>query len=294
MRRGDGVRAGTRSPRGGGAGRTGARPPRGGASRLIRAGVWLTGVLVVALGLAQIFLPKLAASKISSRLGKYGHVQSVHVSAWPAIELLWGHADSVTVRARNLQVSPGQTGKLLYEARGLDRLDLTSATTREGPLALHDVSFHKRGRKLHAQARVSSADVKAALPAGFDVQLLASSGGQVEVRASGGLFGVGASVVAVAQASNGKLIVQPRGFLVQALKLTLFSDQHVYVEAVSASATDGGLGDGGSGLAGAGAGAGGGGGASGGGVAGAGGGAGAGAGNGAGAGYVLSIDASLR
>jgi LmeA-like phospholipid-binding len=282
MRRGDGVRAGTRSPRGGGAGRTRARPLRGGASRLIRAGAWLTGVLVVALGLAQIFLPKLAASKISSRLGRYGHVQSVHVSAWPAIELLWGRADSVTVHARDLRVSPGQTGKLLYEARGLDKLDLTSATTREGPLPLHDVSFHKRGRKLHARARVSSADVKAALPAGFDVQLLGSSGGQVEVRASGGLFGVGASVDAVAQASNGKLVVQPRGFLVQALKLTLFSDPHVYVEAVSASATGGGLGGGGSGVAGAGGGGA------------AGGGAGAGAGGGAGAGYVLSIDASLR
>lgn len=283
MRRGDGVRVSRRPSRGGGAGRRGARTRRAGGSRggrVIRAGAWLTGVLVVALGLAQIFLPKLAASKISSRLGKYGHVESVHVSAWPAIELLWGHADSVTVHARDLQVSPGQTGQLLYEARGLDRLDLTSATTREGPLPLHDVSFHKRGRKLHAQARVSSADVKAALPAGFDVQLLGSSGGQVEVRASGGLFGVGASVDAVAQASNGKLVVQPRGFLVQALKLTLFSDPHVYVEAVGASATGGGLG--GSGLAGAGGGGA------------AGGGAVAGAGGGAGAGYVLSIDASLR
>ncbi|HEY2572328.1 MAG TPA: hypothetical protein VGI27_12690, partial [Solirubrobacteraceae bacterium] len=134
-----------------------------------------------------------------------------------------------------------------------------------------------------AQAHVSSADVRAALPAGVDVQLLGSSGGQVEVRASGGLFGVGASVDAVAQASNGKLVVQPRGFLVQALKLTLFSDPHVYVEAVGASTTGDGLGGGASGLAGAGGGGGG-----------AGGGAVAGAGGGARAGYVLSIDASLR
>jgi hypothetical protein len=231
-----------------------------GPSRLIRFALWLAGVLIVALGLAQIFLPKLAASRISSRLGKYGKVQSVHVSAWPAIELLWGDADAVTVRAGSLKVSPGQTGKLLWDARGLDRLDLTAASTREGPLPLHDVSFHKRGRKMHAQARVSSADVKAALPEGFAVQLLASANGQVEVRASGGLFGVGASVDAVAQASNGKLVVQPRGFLVEALKLTLFSDPHVYVEAVGASATGAAGEEDGE----------------------------------AGAGYVLSIDASLR
>ena len=35
------------------------------------------------------------------------------MKAWPAVELLWGHADSVKVRARNLEVSPAQTGKLL-------------------------------------------------------------------------------------------------------------------------------------------------------------------------------------
>jgi hypothetical protein len=246
MRRGEGGKAGVRSPRGGGAG------------RLIRFALWLAGALVVALGLAQIFVPKLAASRISSRLGKYGQVQSVHVSAWPAIELLWGHADSVTVHARELKVSPGQTGRLLWQARNLERLDLTSPSTREGPLPLHEVSFHKRGRKLRAQARVSSQDIKAALPPGFDVQLLGSAGGQVQVRASGGLFGLGAAVEAVAQASDGKLVVQPRGFLVEALRLTLFSDPHVYVEGVAASAIAGG------------------------------------AGAGAGTEYLLSIDASLR
>jgi hypothetical protein len=93
---------------------------RGGArGRPLRLALWLLGALVVALGLVQVFLPKLAASRISSRLGKYGDVQSVHVSAFPAIELLWGDADAVTVHARSLSVSPAQTGKLLHEASGL-------------------------------------------------------------------------------------------------------------------------------------------------------------------------------
>ncbi len=226
--------------------------------RPLRFALWLVGALVVALGLAQVFLPKLAASRISSRLGKYGQVRSVHVSAWPAVELLWGHADAVTVHARSISVSPAQTGKLLHEARGLHDLDLTADTTRVGPLPLHDVSLRKRGAKLHAQASLSEADVKAALPPGYDVQLLSSSCGQVQVRASGGLFGVGASVDAVAQASQGKLIVRPQGFPLEALKLTLFSDPHVYVEGIGARRT--GAGGGGAGDA----------------------------------GYVLSIDASLR
>jgi hypothetical protein len=67
------------------------------------------------------------------------------------------------------------------------------------------------------------------------VRLLHSEGGRVEVQATGGLFGVDASVNAVAYASEGKLVARPQGFLVQALKLTLFSDPRVYVEGVGAS-----------------------------------------------------------
>ena len=40
-----------------------------------------------------------------------------------------------------------------------------------------------------------------------------SEEGTVEVRASGGLFGVSASVEAVAQAENGKLVARPTGLL---------------------------------------------------------------------------------
>ena len=205
-----------------------------GRGRPLRFALWLLGALVVALGLAQVFLPKIAAGRISSRLSKYGDVQSVHVSAFPAIELLWHDADAVTVHARTLSVSPAQSGKLLHEASGLAKIDLTADSTREGPLALHDVRLSKRGRKLQAQATASEADVKAALPQGFAVQLLGSSGGKIEVRASGGLFGVGATVDAVAEAEDGKLVVRPRGFLVEALRLTLFSDPRVRIEGVGA------------------------------------------------------------
>ncbi len=104
-----------------------------------------------------------------------------------------------------------------------------------GSLRLTDASLRKRGSALSAQALTSEADVKAALPPGFGVQLLRSEDGEVEVQATGGLFGVGASVNAVAGASEGKLVAHPLGFLVEALQLTLFSDPHVYVEGVGAS-----------------------------------------------------------
>ena len=204
-----------------------------GKPRKIAAG--LAGAVVLVLVLAQVLLPRIAASRISSRVGRYGTVQSVSVSAWPAVELLWGSADSVRVRARSLALSPAQAAKLLWEARGTASMDVSAESVQLGSLRLSDASLRKRGNALSAQALTTEADVKAALPAGFDVQLLRSEGGEVEVQASGALFGVGASVDAVAGASEGKLVAHPLGFLLEALQLTLFSDPHVYVEGVGAS-----------------------------------------------------------
>jgi hypothetical protein len=162
-------------------------------------------------------------------------VQSVSVSAWPAVELLWGSVGSVRVRAKSLALSPSQAASLLWEARGTTSMDVSAESVRLGSLRLSDASLRKRGSALTAQALTSEADVKAALPAGFGVRLLRSGGGQVEVQATGGLFGVDASVDAVAGAREGKLVAHPLGFLLEALQLTLFSDPHIYVEGVGAS-----------------------------------------------------------
>ena len=186
--------------------------------------------------LAQIFLPAIAASRVRARVGKYGTVRSVSVKAWPAVELLWGKAESAKVTAGSLAISPAQTVKLLEEARGVKRMSLTAESVKEGPLRLHDASFEKQGDALKGQARISHADAKQALGEGVEVQLLNSHDGQVEVSASGGLFGVKTSVDAVARAQEGKLVVRPLGFLLEGLKLTLFSNPHVHIEGVGAVA----------------------------------------------------------
>jgi hypothetical protein len=116
---------------------------------------------------------------------------------------------------------------------------LTAASASEGPLSVSDVRLSKHGRELHASAFASAADVRAALPPGFDVQLLSSENGAVEVRASGGLFGIGASVDAVAEAREGKLIVHPRGGLIETLRLTLFDEPDVELQSLAARAATG-------------------------------------------------------
>ena len=198
-----------------------------------RIGLVVAGVVLLVI--AQLLLPWLAARRISSRVGRYGKVLSVSVSAWPVLELLWGHADSVRVRAKSLALSPAQVGSLLWEARATSSIDVSAESVQLGQLRVSDGSLRKRGSALSAQALTSEADVAAALPSGFGVRLLRSEGGEVEVRATGGLFGIGASVNAVAGASDGKLVAHPLGFLIEGLQLTLFSDPHVYVEGVGAS-----------------------------------------------------------
>lgn len=207
----------------------------GGSHGKVRITLWLVGALLALLVLAQVFLPKIAVSRIRSRVGRYGTVQSVSVSAWPALKLLWGSVDSVRVKAGSLTLSPAQAGKLLWEARGTGNMDVSAESVKVGPLRVSDASLRKRGSALTAQALASEADVRAALPAGFGVRLLRSEGGEVEVQATGGLFGVNASVNAVAGASNGKLVAHPLGFLIEGLRLTLFADPHVFVEGVGAS-----------------------------------------------------------
>jgi LmeA-like phospholipid-binding len=205
----------------------------GGAMKIAGLGV---GLVVILLVVAQIVLPRVAASRIRSRVGRYGQVQSASVSAWPAVKLLWGDADSVRVRASGLKLSPKQAAALLWEGRGVGQMDIDATSVKVGPLAVAGAHLRKRGASLEGEAVATDAQAKAALPAGVGVSLLGSEGGKVQVRVSGGLFGVGASVQAVAEASEGRLIAHPVGFLLEGFRLTLFSDAHVHVVSVGASA----------------------------------------------------------
>ena len=157
------------------------------------------------------------------------------VSAWPAVKLLWGEVDSVKVRAGSISLSTSQAAKLLWEAHGVNKMDLSAESVKVGSLRVEDAVLRKRGSTMEATARTGQADVRAALPEGLEVKLLDSREGQVEVQAGGGLFGVDTSVDALAGGSEGKLVAHPLGLLLEGFQLTLFADPHVFVEGVGAS-----------------------------------------------------------
>ncbi|MGA8365529.1 MAG: LmeA family phospholipid-binding protein [Solirubrobacteraceae bacterium] len=200
--------------------------------------------IVVLLVLAQLLAPGIAARVVRGKVEKYGSVKSVQVKAWPAVKLAWRHADEVRVSAGRLKFEPDQAVALLKEAKGTDRVRTSVESVEVNGLRLTGAKFEKHGSALRAEAVISEEDIKRALPEGFEVALVKSEGGTVEVRASGGLFGVGASVDAVAQAEDGKLVARPTGLLLSALKLTLFENPSLYVEGVEARALADGQGEG--------------------------------------------------
>jgi len=208
---------------------------RGGGPRAIRLLAGAAALVLVLLVVAQLVLPRIAASRISSRVGRYGHVSHVSVSAWPAVKLLWGDADSVTVRAGSLALSPAQAAALLWEGRGVNDMRISATAVRIGGLALSGATLRKRGAQLEARARTTEAAADQALGEGADVRLIGSGSGRVRVAVSGTLLGVGATVAAVAEAQGGELIAHPEGLLLEGFRLTLFSDRHVHVEGVAAS-----------------------------------------------------------
>lgn len=210
--------------------------------RMGRVAIGAVAAVVAVLVLAQLFGPAIAARVVKGKVGRYGTVRSVSVKAWPAIELLWRHAEEVRVQAGALRLSSGQAVGLLGEGSTTAKVYAHAEAVEVDGVRLTDTTFVKDGSKLWAQGAMSAADVARALPPGVQVALVSSAEGRVRVRASGGLFGVSASIEAVAYASDGELAASPVAFPLSALKLTLLDNPQVYVEGVHARALSPGAG----------------------------------------------------
>lgn len=214
---------------------------RTGARRPVRIALGAAGGVLVLLVVAQLLLPGIAARIARDQIGKYGSVRSVSLRAFPAIELLWGRADSADVRAGALHLDVSQLDSLIPRLRGVQRLDMSADSLHVGQFQLQRALIQKRGSAIELRGTIDQADVQSALPAGTQAQLSETAQGGVEVRVRGSLFGIGASLSATLAAQDGKLVAQPKGIPFAGLaRLTLFSDEHLYVESVDLSREQGG------------------------------------------------------
>lgn len=235
---------------------TGTRTRR--ASRWRVAGAFVAGLLLL-LALAQIVLPRIAVERLRSRLSAHGSVLAVSVSAFPAIELLWGQADSVTVRMGSYRDSPAagrprarghkdsppaldRLGDFLASTGDTDSLDARAGSVQLGRLILEDAVLSKRGDQLAASGLLTRSRLQAALPRSLSLDPLASSGGSLLFRGGVELAGIHATTVARLRARHGALVVQPDvgGAFPGFLSITVYRDPRVYVESISTRRTSGG------------------------------------------------------
>jgi hypothetical protein len=111
----------------------------------------LVALVLVALGAAQLVLPRVAEARIRDRLDAVGSVRSVHVSAFPAIKLLFGRADSVRVTMDQASVGRITGGSELFSRIGdVGTVDARVDRLTVGPLLLQNAHVEKRGSALRA------------------------------------------------------------------------------------------------------------------------------------------------
>ena len=201
----------------------------------------LAGVVLMVLIVAQLVLPEIAASRLRDQLGRSGTVLSVKVSAFPAIELLWHHADSVVVRMARYQAGASQIGDRLGQAGDVGTIDASARELDSGVLVLRNATLRKRGSELLGSATVTEGDLRSAVPFLESVHPVASSGGRLILRGTASLLGLNATVDAVVSARGGTLVVAPAVPFGAVATITLFDNPHVRVQSVSAVTVPGGF-----------------------------------------------------
>ena len=193
--------------------------------------------VVAALAAAQLILPGVAADQLRDRLARSGRVISVHVEAFPAIELLWHQAGQVDVHLASYRAGTSTLGHSLAQTAEAGTVNARVDVLSTGLVTLRDATLHKRGDVLTGTAFLTAADLRGALPAGVQVRPVASGAGALVVRASA----LGLSADATLRAHGGALEIAPDLPLVGGLlTFTLFRAPHVYIEGVGASAVAGG------------------------------------------------------
>jgi hypothetical protein len=199
------------------------------------------GVVILVLVVGQLVLPGIAADRLRDRLSKSGNVISIEVHAFPAIELLWHHADRVVVRMGSYRSAAGPLGSLLSETSDVSSLEASAAEFDSGLLTVRNAALRKRGNQLVGTALVTEADLRRSIPILQSVVPVTSTDGGLALRGTASLFGVTATVDATVSATDGKLVVAPDVPFGGFATVTVFSNPHLEVQSVGATPAPGGF-----------------------------------------------------
>jgi hypothetical protein len=197
----------------------------------VRRIAFVAGALVLLLVVAQFVLPLIAERYVRSEVRKNGGVvESVHVSAFPALKLIFRHADSIRLRLRSAKLGVGDLANELDRTHGVTNLDATVGQMDLGPLRLRDIALHKRGAQLTGEATVTTADLSRALPVDVGLRPVEADARGLVLQGSIGPLTARARL----SAAGGALRIAPDGLLGGFASLTVFQDPRIAVTGVGA------------------------------------------------------------
>jgi hypothetical protein len=165
----------------------------------------------------------------------------VSVSAFPAVQLLWKHADSVTVHLASFRGDGAQLSGRLDQLHDVGTLHASIDRATVGLLTVRDAHLVKHDSSLVATARITDADLRGALPIVRSVTPVASADGRLTLRGSADVFGQAVSIDFSVRVLRGAIVVSPDVPLGGIAAVTAFSDPDVRVTGVSAAPAPGGF-----------------------------------------------------
>ncbi len=120
-------------------------------------------LLVVLAVASQLALPRLAEDRAADRLTAGGGTAHVSISAFPAVRLLFGDGDRITVSGRGLVLPlSGNEGGTFSRLSGFDSVSVRLAEVRAGPVTVRRFDLTRSGSdpyRLRSVAYTSLADL---------------------------------------------------------------------------------------------------------------------------------------
>ena len=209
--------------------------------------VALAGILCAAMAAAQVLLPSFAEGRIRAHLGDQATGLRVDVQAKPAIKLLWGRVDRVTIAADSLRADDSPSGppldELLARADAISELDV-SVRRLQAPhgIEVRDVALRKDGDRISARAGLDLARLRGVLPAGLEVKPLPAPDGQILLEGGASPFGTRLGARARVLTQDGRVVIRAEGLPFASLvTMPVFSSDRIAIDGLGARPSGDGL-----------------------------------------------------
>lgn len=196
---------------------------------MISAAVSIVGLL----GVSQVVLPPLAASHIRDGLLRNGVGAHVSVSAFPALELLFGHADTVDVHVqRMLSGGHGNLHHLLADIGNVSELNASIDRMSLLGFPAEEVVVQKRGAMLSASATITRPGIESVIPKSISLDAAEEGEHSLRMMIAARPLGHWIRVAARLIAAEGQLRAVPDAPGLEFLHLTAFSDPSLAITGV--------------------------------------------------------------